>query len=110
MDVQGTSRGRGFSGVMRRHNFKGAVSTHGSHEYKRHGGSIGTNMTPGRVLPGVKMPGQHGNATVSVLNQRVAKVLPEEGLLLIRGGVPGSKNGLVVVHGAIKRRGGKPAK
>lgn len=110
VDVQGTSRGRGFSGVMRRHNFKGAVSTHGSHEYKRHGGSIGTNMTPGRVLPGVKMPGQHGNATVSVLNQRVAKVLPEEGLLLIRGGVPGSKNGLVVVHGAIKRRGGKPAK
>src|SRR5690606_4952858 len=61
VDVQGVSRGRGFSGVMRRHNFKGAVSSHGAHEYKRHGGSIGTNMTPGRVMKGRKMPGQHGN-------------------------------------------------
>ncbi len=110
VDVQGVSRGRGFSGVMRRHNFRGSGASHGAHEYMRHGGSIGTNMTPGRVMPGVKMPGQHGNATVSVLNQRIAKVMPEEGLLLVRGGVPGSKNGLVIVHGAIKRRGGKPKK
>ena len=109
VDVQGITRGRGFSGVMRRHNFKGAVSTHGSHEYKRHGGSIGTNMTPGRVMPGMKMPGQHGNAKVTVLNQRVVKVIPEEGLILVRGGIPGSANGLVVVRGAIKRRGGKPS-
>ncbi len=106
VDVQGVSRGRGFSGVMRRHNFKGAVSSHGAHEYKRHGGSIGTNMTPGRVLPGRKMPGQHGNKTCSVLSQRVVKVLPEESLLLIRGGVPGSRNGLVVVRGASRRDGG----
>jgi large subunit ribosomal protein L3 len=108
VDVQGVSRGRGFTGVMRRWNFKGSVSSHGSHEYMRHGGSIGTNMTPGRVMPGRKMGGQHGNATVSVLNQRVVKVLPEEGLLLIRGGIPGPKNGLVFVRGAVKRRGGKP--
>ncbi len=108
VDVQGVSRGRGFSGVMRRHNFKGAVSTHGSHEYKRHGGSIGTNMTPGRVLPGRKMPGQHGNKTTSVINQRIVKVLPEENLILIRGGIPGSRNSIVVVRGGIKRRGGKP--
>jgi len=108
VDVQGVSRGRGFSGVMRRHNFRGAGSSHGAHEYKRHGGSIGSNMTPGRVLPGLKMPGQHGNKKTSVLNQRVVKVLPEESLVLIRGGVPGSKNGLVVVRGAIKRWGGKP--
>jgi large subunit ribosomal protein L3 len=107
VDVQGVSRGRGFSGVMRRHNFKGSVSSHGAHEYKRHGGSIGTNMTPGRVLPGLKMPGQHGNKKVSVLNQRVMKVIPEDGIVLVRGGTPGARNGLVFLRGAIKRRGGK---
>lgn len=106
VDVQGISRGRGFTGVMRRYNFKGAVSSHGAHEYKRHGGSIGTNMTPGRVLPGRKMPGQHGNKTCSVLSQRVVRVLPEENLILIRGGVPGSRNGLVLVRGASRRAGG----
>ena len=108
VDVQGVSRGRGYSGVMRRHNFKGAVATHGSHEYKRHGGSIGCNMTPGRVLPGKKMPGQHGNRTTSVLNQRIARLVPEENLILVRGGAPGARNGLVFVRGAVKRRGGKP--
>jgi len=106
VDVQGVSRGRGFTGVMRRHNFKGAVRTHGAHEYKRHGGSIGTNMTPGRTLPGRKMPGQHGNKTCSVLSQRVIKILPEDNLILIRGGVPGSRNGLVLVRGASRRDGG----
>ena len=109
VDIQGVSKGRGFSGVMRRHNFAGQTQTHGTHEYKRHGGSIGTNMTPGRVLPGLKMPGQHGNKTCSVLNQRVVKVMPDEGLILIRGGIPGSRNSLVLVRGAIKRRGGVPA-
>ena len=108
VDVQGVSRGRGFSGVMRRYNFKGAVASHGSHEYKRHGGSIGCNMTPGRVLPGKKMPGQHGNRTTSVLNQRIARLVPEEHLILVRGGAPGARNGLVLVRGAVKRWGGKP--
>lgn len=109
VDVQGVSRGHGFTGVMVRHNFKGATRTHGSHEYKRHGGAIGTNMTPGRVLPGLKMPGQHGNQTRSVLTQKVIKVLADDGLLLIGGGVPGARNGIVVVRGAIKKRGGKRA-
>ncbi len=107
VDVQGVSRGRGFTGVMRRHNFKGAVSSHGAHEYKRHGGSIGTNMTPGRVMPGRKMPGHSGSERVTVLNQRVMKLVPEENLLLIRGGIPGARNSLVFVRGAVKRRGGK---
>jgi large subunit ribosomal protein L3 len=107
VDVQGVSRGRGFTGVMRRHNFKGNVQTHGTHEYRRHGGSIGTNMTPGRTLPGVGMPGHHGNRVTSVLTQRVEKIVPEENLILIRGGVPGARNGWVVVRGAVKRRGGK---
>jgi len=109
VDVQGTTRGRGFTGVMRRWSFAGAVSSHGSHEYKRHGGSIGTNMTPGRTLPGLKMPGQYGNETVSVLNLKVAKVMPEESLLLIEGGVPGARNTVVTVKGAVKKKNaGKP--
>jgi large subunit ribosomal protein L3 len=109
VDVQGITRGRGFTGVMRRWSFAGAVSSHGSHEYKRHGGSIGTNMTPGRTLPGLKMPGQYGNETVSVLNLKVAKVMPEESLLLIEGGVPGARNTVVTVKGAVKKKNaGKP--
>jgi len=106
VDVQGTSRGRGFTGVMRRHNFSGMVRTHGTHEYKRHGGAIGTNMTPGRTLRGVGMPGQSGNAQVTVLTQPVVKLVSEERLILVRGGVPGSKNGVVTVRGATKKRGG----
>jgi len=108
VDVQGVSKGRGFSGVMRRHNFKGQSQTHGTHEYERHGGAIGTNMTPGRTLPGMKMPGQHGNRTASVLSQRIIKVIAEENLILIRGGIPGARNALVVVRGSVKRQGGRP--
>jgi large subunit ribosomal protein L3 len=107
VDVRGVSRGRGFSGVIRRHHFAGAVQTHGTHEYKRHGGSIGTNMTPGRTLKGLRMPGQHGNFTVSILNQRVVKIIPEKNLILIRGAVPGAANGFIEVRGAVKRKGGK---
>lgn len=109
LDVCGISRGRGFSGVMRRHNFKGAKASHGAHEYMRHGGSIGTNMTPGRVMKGRKMPGQMGNARVSVLNQRVAKVIADQNLVLVRGAVPGSRGGLVELRGAVKRNGGRSA-
>ncbi len=110
VDVQGISKGRGFTGVMRRHNFRGGNASHGGHEYKRHGGSIGANMTPGRVMPGKKMPGQMGNKRVSVLNQRVVKVLAEDNLILVRGGIPGSANGLVLVRGAVKKKnGGKQA-
>jgi large subunit ribosomal protein L3 len=108
VDVQGVTRGRGFTGVMRRWSFAGAVTSHGTHEYKRHGGSIGTNMTPGRTLPGLKMPGHYGNEKVSVLNLKIAKVLPEEQLLLVEGGVPGPRNSIVTVRGAVKKKGGKP--
>ncbi len=106
VDVQGTSRGRGFSGVMRRHNFSGMVRTHGTHEYKRHGGAIGTNMTPGRTLRGVGMPGQCGNAKVTILTQPVVKIVSDERLILVRGAIPGSRNGVVTVRGATKKRGG----
>lgn len=111
VDVQGTSRGRGFTGVMRRWNFAGAVSTHGSHEYKRHGGSIGTNMTPGRTLPGLKMAGHYGDETVTVQNLKVAQILADKNVLLVEGGIPGARNGIVTVRGAVKKKnGGKPKK
>ena len=104
VDVAGTTRGRGFTGVMRRWNFKGARDSHGTHEYRRHGGAIGTNMTPGRTLPNLKMPGQYGNEHVTILNLPIAKVLDEEQILLIEGAVPGSRNGLVTVRGAVKAK------
>jgi large subunit ribosomal protein L3 len=108
VDVQGISRGHGFTGVVVRHNFAGNIQTHGTHEYRRHGGSIGTRMTPGRVKLGQKMPGHHGAVTFSVLNQRVVKLVPEQNLILIGGGIPGSRDSVVVVRGAVRRNGGKP--
>ena len=104
IDAQGITRGRGFSGVVRRWSMAGAVQTHGTHEYRRHGGSIGTNMTPGRTLPGLKMPGQYGNETVTAHNLKVAKLIVEDDLVLIEGAVPGPKNQLVTVRGAIKKK------
>lgn len=110
VDVQSTSKGKGFAGVMKRHNFAGAPGGHGTHEYFRHGGSIGMNMTPGRVFKGKKMPGQMGNKTVSVLNQKIVKLVAEDNLILVRGGIPGGKNALVIVRGAVKKKNaGKPA-
>ncbi len=104
VDVSGTSKGRGFTGVMKRHNFAGAGTVgHGTHEYKRHGGSIGMNMTPGRTLRGQKMPGQHGNKKSTVLNLKIVKVLSDENIVLVEGGVPGPRNGVVTVKGAVKK-------
>src|SRR5207244_3198914 len=103
VDTQGVTRGRGFTGVVRRWSMAGFVQTHGTHEYFRHGGSIGTNMTPGRTLPNLKMPGQYGNETVSVLNLKIARVDAEKHLLLIEGGIPGSKNGIVLIRHAVKK-------
>jgi large subunit ribosomal protein L3 len=108
VDVSGQTKGRGFTGVMTRWNFKGsATASHGTHEYQRHGGAIGTNMTPGRTLPNLKMPGQYGDEKVTIQNLRVAKVLDEKFMLLIEGSVPGHRNAVVTVRGAIKRNGGK---
>jgi large subunit ribosomal protein L3 len=104
VDTRGTTRGRGFTGVVRRWGFAGAVSTHGTHEYTRHPGSIGTNMTPGRTLPNLKMGGQYGNETQSILNIKVARVDAEKHLLLLEGGVPGATNALVLVRRAVKAK------
>lgn len=110
VDVSGKSKGRGFTGVMKRWNFAGAGSVgHGTHEYKRHGGSIGANLTPGRTLANLKMPGQYGAERVTILNLKVARVLDDENLLLVEGGVPGPRNGYVTVRGAVKARRGAAA-
>ena len=107
VDVQGISLGKGFQGVVKRHHFAGNIQTHGTHEYRRHGGSIGTRMTPGRVKLGMKMPGHMGDSTRTVLSQQVAKLIGDQNLILVRGGVPGARGGLVVVRGAVKKSGGK---
>jgi large subunit ribosomal protein L3 len=104
VDARGTTRGRGFTGVVRRWGFAGAVTTHGTHEYRRHPGSIGTNMTPGRTLPNLKMGGQYGNETISILNIKVARVDAEKHLLLLEGGLPGARNGFVLVRQAVKAK------
>jgi large subunit ribosomal protein L3 len=104
VDVTGTSKGRGFSGVMKRHNFKGSKSmTHGTHENFRHGGSIGASADPARVFKGTKMPGQHGNARCTIQNVHVVEIIEEDNLILVKGGVPGPNGGLVMIRTAIKR-------
>jgi large subunit ribosomal protein L3 len=104
VDVSAKSKGRGFAGVIKRHNFAGAGTvSHGTHEYKRHGGSIGQNMTPGRVFPNMRMPGHYGDKKVTILNLQVAKVLAEDNVVLVEGGVPGPKHGIVTVRGAVKK-------
>jgi len=102
VDVTGTSKGRGFAGVMKRHNFRGFERSHGVHEYFRHGGSIGTRLTPGHVLKGKKMGGQMGNERVTVQNLEIARVDAERNLVFVRGGVPGPKGAFVVIRQAVK--------
>ena len=102
VDVVGTSKGSGFTGVMKKYHFAGFESSHGAHEYYRHGGSIGTRLTPGHVLKGKKMPGQHGNAQITVQNMELLKLDAERNLLYIKGGVPGPTGGIVVVRKAVK--------
>ncbi len=102
VDVTGRSKGRGFAGVMKRWDFGGFSRTHGTHEYFRHGGSIGNRSYPGKVFKGKRMAGHWGNERVSIQNLRVVAVRPEENLLLLKGSVPGSNGGTVLVRRAVK--------
>ena len=102
IDVTGTSKGRGFAGVMKRHNFRGFLRSHGTHEFFRHGGSIGTRLTPGHVLKGKKMPGHMGNKQVTVQNLSIAKIDTDRDLIYVRGGIPGPNRGLVLIRKAVK--------
>ena len=101
--VSGISKGHGFSGVIKRWSFAGFPGSHGTHEYFRHGGSIGNRSYPGRVRKGKKMAGHWGNEKVSVQNLEVVDVRPEENLMLVRGAVPGAKQGVVVLRTAAQR-------
>jgi len=102
VDVTGTSKGRGFAGVMKRYNFRGFIRSHGVHEFFRHGGSIGTRLTPGMVLKGKKMPGHMGSERVTIQNLTVARVDADRNLIFVKGGVPGPNGGLVMVRHAAK--------
>ena len=97
VDVAGISKGRGTAGVMKRHNMKGFRATHGTHEYFRHGGSIGCRAVPGKVHKGKRMPGRMGNERVSVLNLAVVKLDLDQGLIFVRGAVPGPKGSMLEV-------------
>lgn len=98
VSISSKSKGRGFTGVMKRHGFAGFISSHGSHESFRGGGSIGQCAQPSRVFKGVKMAGQHGNARVTVRHLTVVKVDAANGLIMVRGAVPGHRNSLVMIH------------
>ena len=102
VDVTGTSKGKGFAGVMKRHNFKGLGAGHGTQRKHRSPGSIGGCATPGRVFKGLRMAGRMGNERVTTQNLTVHAVDAEKGLLLIKGAVPGPNGGLVLVRTAAK--------
>lgn len=102
VDVSGTSKGRGFAGVVKRHNFRGGPRTHGQSDRLRAPGSIGSGTTPGRVWKGTRMAGRMGGKRVTVQNLEVVRVLADEHLVLLKGSVPGARNGLIMVRKAVK--------
>ena len=103
IDVEGQSKGKGFQGVMKRHHMVGKPATHGTHEYFRHGGSIGCRLTPQRVHKGKRMGGHMGAEKVTIQNLQLFKILEEDNCILVRGGVPGANNQYVVVTLAATR-------
>lgn len=102
IDVVGTSKGKGFAGTMKRHNFKGVSASHGAHRNHRKPGSIGGAATPGRVFKGQKMAGRMGGDRVTVQNLSVQAIDAEKGLILVKGAVPGARGRLVFVRNAVK--------
>ena len=99
LDVTGISKGKGFQGVIKRHNFNGVgESTHGQHNRLRAPGSVGASSFPSRVLPGLRMAGQTGNKKVKMLNLQVVKLIPEQNVILLRGAVPGAKGSYVIIE------------
>ncbi len=103
IDVTGISIGKGYAGVIKRHKFAGAPGGHGTHEFFRHGGSIGNNTTPGRTLKGRKMAGQMGNKRVTVQSLKVVEVRGDTNIVMIEGALPGPRNGYLVLKKAVKK-------
>jgi len=104
VDVTGWSKGRGFAGVVKRHHFAGFPASHGTHEYFRHGGAIGCRTSPGRIFKGKRMPGRMGNERVTVQNLQIVDIRQDQNLILVKGAIPGSNGGLVIVKKAVKRK------
>ena len=102
VDVTAVSKGKGFAGTMKRHNFSGQGASHGNHKKHRAPGSIGAASFPGRVFKGVRMAGNLGHEQVTTLNLEVVESDPERNLLLVKGSVPGPRGGVVVVRNAVK--------
>jgi large subunit ribosomal protein L3 len=107
VDVIGTSKGRGFAGVMKRHGFAGKNMSHGVHEYFRHGGSAGASATPARILKNKGMPGHLGHVRVTVQNLEVVHFIKERNLLFVKGAVPGPNGGMLLVQ--VSRKQGRKA-
>jgi large subunit ribosomal protein L3 len=110
VDVVATSKGKGFSGVMRRHGFKGLSSSHGTERKHRSPGSVGASATPSRIFKGMRMSGQLGASRVTTLNLEVVQADPKRDLLLIRGAVPGPNGSLVLVRSSVRARATKEAR
>ena len=102
VDVVGTTKGKGYQGVMKRHHMAGDRDTHGTHEFFRHGGSIGCRLTPGRVHKGKRMAGQMGNVKCTASDLVVVKVFEDKDLVLVKGAIPGPANGLVLIKGSVR--------
>ncbi|MCW2779555.1 MAG: ribosomal protein [Marmoricola sp.] len=109
VDVTGTSKGKGYAGVMKRHGFHGVGASHGAHRNHRKPGSIGACATPGRVFRGTRMAGRMGTDTVTTQNVTVHGVDVEKGLILLKGAVPGPKGGLILIRSAAKSSAGQEA-
>ena len=107
IDVSGTSKGKGFAGVMKRHGFAGVSASHGAHRTHRKPGSIGACATPGRVFKGMRMAGRMGGDAVTTQNVTIHAIDAERGLVLLKGAVPGPKGGLVVLRSAAKKEASK---
>ncbi len=103
VDVTGISIGKGTAGVIKRHGFSGAPGGHGTHEFFRHGGSIGNNTTPGRTLKGRKMAGRMGAKKVTVQNLKVVEVRGDTNIVMIEGALPGPRNGYLILRKAVKK-------
>lgn len=104
IDVSGVSKGRGYAGVIKRHHFAGFPNSRGTHEYFRHGGSIGNRSFPGRVRKGLRMAGQLGNEPATIMNLKIVEIMLDDNAVLVAGSVPGPDGGLVVVRHAAKQR------
>ena len=109
VDVTGVSKGKGFGGVVKRHGFRGANASRGTHEYFRHGGSVGANSFPAHVFKGHRMPGHLGDQRVTIQNITVMDVKEDQNLILLQGGLPGSRHSLVLIRRATKKKGASSA-